>query len=239
MTSRWHPYLVHLSQSYNVLVMFGKFDKLFVQKKSTEKDLEVEREEVQVAVPPIEDVKLTENEQNKQAMSFAFVTAATEGAAVAADQTASRLFVSRVCLITPQRPRKNCHLSRFIQRFTDIWLNNGDIAAVKKLLNEAAVFNQTDLVFILMDSGENLEYKNGQDNKYFSFLKFNGAEPEGPDPREPFSYVHFKNQLFCVLSGASNLMSNEYHEAIQQKIREPDIHAKSSKDRDGYCSNFK
>ncbi|AES99517.2 hypothetical protein MTR_5g081760 [Medicago truncatula] len=95
-------------------------------------------------------------------MSLAFATAAAAGAAVAADQTASRLFVSRVCLITPQRPRKNCHFSRFIQRFTDIWLNNGDIAAVKKLLNEAAVFNQTDIVFILMDSGENLEYKNGQ-----------------------------------------------------------------------------
>ncbi|RHN43402.1 putative ankyrin repeat-containing domain-containing protein [Medicago truncatula] len=27
----------------------------------------------------------------------------------------------------------------------------------------AAVFNQTDIVFILMDSGENLEYKNAQE----------------------------------------------------------------------------
>ncbi|AES87887.1 hypothetical protein MTR_4g036440 [Medicago truncatula] len=41
-------------------------------------------------------------------------------------------------------------------------INNGDIAAVKKLLNEATVFNQTDIVFILVDSGENLEYKNAQ-----------------------------------------------------------------------------
>lgn len=58
-------------------------------------------------------------------------------------------------------------------------IKNGDIAAVKKLLNEgvdanyrdkqglsllhlAAVFNQTDIVFILMDLGANLEYKNAQ-----------------------------------------------------------------------------
>ncbi|XP_058756934.1 uncharacterized protein LOC131630153 isoform X2 [Vicia villosa] len=58
-------------------------------------------------------------------------------------------------------------------------IKNGDIAAVKKLLKEgvdanyrdkqglsllhlAAVFNQTDIVFILMDSGASLEYKNAQ-----------------------------------------------------------------------------
>nr|AFK40074.1 unknown [Lotus japonicus] len=58
-------------------------------------------------------------------------------------------------------------------------IKNGDIAAVKKLLNEgvdanhrdkqglsllhlAAVFNQTDIVFILMDSGASLKYKNAQ-----------------------------------------------------------------------------
>ncbi|CAJ2650064.1 unnamed protein product [Trifolium pratense] len=58
-------------------------------------------------------------------------------------------------------------------------IKNGDIAAVKKLLNEgvdanyrdkqglsllhlAAVFNQTDIVFILMDAGASLEYKNAQ-----------------------------------------------------------------------------
>ncbi|CAI8610904.1 unnamed protein product [Vicia faba] len=58
-------------------------------------------------------------------------------------------------------------------------IKNGDIAAVKKLLNEgvdanyrdkqglsvlhlAAVFNHTDIVFILMDSGASLEYKNAQ-----------------------------------------------------------------------------
>lgn len=60
------------------------------KKKSSEKDLEVESKEVQVAVPPIEDVKLTEaeNEQNKQAMSLAFATAAAAGAAVAAAQAA-------------------------------------------------------------------------------------------------------------------------------------------------------
>ncbi|KAI4344678.1 hypothetical protein L6164_011877 [Bauhinia variegata] len=58
-------------------------------------------------------------------------------------------------------------------------IKNGDIAAVKKLLNQgvdanyrdkqglsllhlAALFNQTDIVFILMDSGASLEYKNAQ-----------------------------------------------------------------------------
>ncbi|XP_027331607.1 uncharacterized protein LOC113846994 isoform X2 [Abrus precatorius] len=58
-------------------------------------------------------------------------------------------------------------------------IKNGDIAAVKKLLSKgvdanyrdkqglsllhlAAVFNQTDIVFILMDSGASLEYKNAQ-----------------------------------------------------------------------------
>ncbi|XP_027919736.1 vacuolar protein sorting-associated protein 27 [Vigna unguiculata] len=58
-------------------------------------------------------------------------------------------------------------------------IKNGDIDAVKKLLNEgvdanykdkqglsllhlAAVFNQTDIVFTLMDSGANLDYKNPQ-----------------------------------------------------------------------------
>ncbi|MED6193500.1 hypothetical protein PIB30_020115 [Stylosanthes scabra] len=58
-------------------------------------------------------------------------------------------------------------------------IKNGDVAAVKKLLNEgvdanyrdkqglsllhlAAVFNQTDIVFILMESGASLEYKNAQ-----------------------------------------------------------------------------
>lgn len=58
-------------------------------------------------------------------------------------------------------------------------IKNGDVAAVKKLLNEgvdanyrdkqglsllhlAAVFNQTDIAFILMDSGASLEYKNAQ-----------------------------------------------------------------------------
>ncbi|KAK7363368.1 hypothetical protein VNO77_05509 [Canavalia gladiata] len=58
-------------------------------------------------------------------------------------------------------------------------IKNGDVTAVKKLLNEgvdanyrdkqglsllhlAAVFNQTDIVFILMDSGASLEYKNAQ-----------------------------------------------------------------------------
>ncbi|KOM33329.1 hypothetical protein LR48_Vigan01g288500 [Vigna angularis] len=60
-------------------------------------------------------------------------------------------------------------------------IKNGDIGAVKKLLNEgvdanykdkqglsllhlAAVFNQTDIVFTLMDSGASLEYKNAQGN---------------------------------------------------------------------------
>ncbi|CAJ1940627.1 unnamed protein product [Sphenostylis stenocarpa] len=60
-------------------------------------------------------------------------------------------------------------------------IKNGDIAAVKKLLNEgvdanykdkqglslihlAAVFNQTDIVFTLMDSGASLECKNAQGN---------------------------------------------------------------------------
>ncbi|XP_019419916.1 PREDICTED: vacuolar protein sorting-associated protein 27 isoform X2 [Lupinus angustifolius] len=59
-------------------------------------------------------------------------------------------------------------------------IKNGDVAAVKKLLNQgvdanyrdkqglsllhlAAVFNQTDIVFTLMDSGASLEYKNAQD----------------------------------------------------------------------------
>ncbi|XP_061361614.1 uncharacterized protein LOC133305411 isoform X2 [Gastrolobium bilobum] len=58
-------------------------------------------------------------------------------------------------------------------------IKNGDVAAVKKLLNEgvdanyrdkqgmsllhlASVFNQTDIVFILMDSGASLGYKNAQ-----------------------------------------------------------------------------
>ncbi|KAL6547364.1 hypothetical protein OROMI_023085 [Orobanche minor] len=48
-------------------------------------------------------------------------------------------------------------------------IKNGDITAVKKLLNEgqvrtvfAAVFNQTYIVFILMDSGASLQYKNAQ-----------------------------------------------------------------------------
>ncbi|KAK7264832.1 hypothetical protein RJT34_32444 [Clitoria ternatea] len=58
-------------------------------------------------------------------------------------------------------------------------IKNGDIAAVKKLLSEgvdanyrdkqglsllhlAAVFNQTDIAFILMDSGASLDYKNAQ-----------------------------------------------------------------------------
>lgn len=58
-------------------------------------------------------------------------------------------------------------------------IKNGDIAAVQKLLNEgvdanykdkqglsllhlAAVFNQTDIVFILMDSGASMESKNAQ-----------------------------------------------------------------------------
>lgn len=58
-------------------------------------------------------------------------------------------------------------------------IKNGDIAAVKKLLNEgvdanyhdkqglsllhlAAVFNQTEIVFALMDSGASLDYKNAQ-----------------------------------------------------------------------------
>ncbi|XP_054793945.1 vacuolar protein sorting-associated protein 27 isoform X2 [Prosopis cineraria] len=58
-------------------------------------------------------------------------------------------------------------------------IKNGDVASVKKLLNQgvdsnyrdkqglsllhlAAVFNQTDIVFILMDAGASLEYKNAQ-----------------------------------------------------------------------------
>ncbi|MED6147910.1 hypothetical protein PIB30_048356 [Stylosanthes scabra] len=58
-------------------------------------------------------------------------------------------------------------------------IKNGDVTAVKKLLDEgvdanyrdkqglsllhlAAVFNQTDIVFILMESGASLEYKNAQ-----------------------------------------------------------------------------
>ncbi|WVZ11640.1 hypothetical protein V8G54_016170 [Vigna mungo] len=60
-------------------------------------------------------------------------------------------------------------------------IKNGDIGAVKKLLDEgvdanykdkqglsllhlAAVFNQTDIVFTLMDAGASLEYKNAQGN---------------------------------------------------------------------------
>ncbi|CAL0330248.1 unnamed protein product [Lupinus luteus] len=58
-------------------------------------------------------------------------------------------------------------------------IKSGDVAAVKKLLNQgvdanyrdkqglsllhlAAVFNQTDIVFTLMDSGASLQYKNAQ-----------------------------------------------------------------------------
>ncbi|XP_028782499.1 vacuolar protein sorting-associated protein 27-like isoform X1 [Neltuma alba] len=58
-------------------------------------------------------------------------------------------------------------------------IKNGDAASVRKLLNQgvdanyrdkqglsllhlAAVFNQTDIVFILMDAGASLEYKNAQ-----------------------------------------------------------------------------
>ncbi|XP_045818355.1 protein IQ-DOMAIN 3-like isoform X2 [Trifolium pratense] len=63
------------------------------KKKSTQKDLEVESEEAQVVVPQIEDVKLSEveNEQNKQAISLAFATAAAAGAAVAAAKAAAEV----------------------------------------------------------------------------------------------------------------------------------------------------
>lgn len=30
-TSRWHPYLVHLPQSYDLLAMFGEFEKQALQ----------------------------------------------------------------------------------------------------------------------------------------------------------------------------------------------------------------
>lgn len=50
-------------------------------------------EVVQVSVPQIEDVKLSEleNEQNKQAISLAFATAVAAGAAVAAAQAAAEV----------------------------------------------------------------------------------------------------------------------------------------------------
>ncbi|GMN42710.1 hypothetical protein TIFTF001_011925 [Ficus carica] len=41
-------------------------------------------------------------------------------------------------------------------------IKNGDTAAVKKLLGQAAVFNQTEIAFALMDSGASLNYKNAQ-----------------------------------------------------------------------------
>ncbi|RXH74865.1 hypothetical protein DVH24_029586 [Malus domestica] len=41
-------------------------------------------------------------------------------------------------------------------------IKNSDVAAVKKLLSEAAVFNQTEIVFALMDGGASLDYKNAQ-----------------------------------------------------------------------------
>ncbi|KAF9615775.1 hypothetical protein IFM89_026376 [Coptis chinensis] len=41
-------------------------------------------------------------------------------------------------------------------------IKNSDTAAVQKLLSEAALFNQTEIVFILMDHGASLEYKNQQ-----------------------------------------------------------------------------
>ncbi|GAU47156.1 hypothetical protein TSUD_287390 [Trifolium subterraneum] len=61
------------------------------KKKSAQKDLEVESEEV--VIPQIEDVKLSEveNEQNKQAISLAFATAVAAGAAVAAAQAAAEV----------------------------------------------------------------------------------------------------------------------------------------------------
>ena len=64
------------------------------KKKGTQKkESELESEEVQVSVPRIEEVKLSEakNEQNKQAISLAFATAVAAGAAVAAAQAAAEV----------------------------------------------------------------------------------------------------------------------------------------------------
>ncbi|CAK8532912.1 unnamed protein product [Lathyrus sativus] len=64
------------------------------KKKSTQQDTDVKTEEVvQVSVPQIEDVKLSEleNEQNKQAISLAFATAVAAGKAVAAAQAAAEV----------------------------------------------------------------------------------------------------------------------------------------------------
>ncbi|XP_050911545.1 protein IQ-DOMAIN 3 isoform X4 [Lathyrus oleraceus] len=63
------------------------------KKKSTQPETEVKSEVVQVSVPQIEDVKLSEleNEQNKQAISLAFATAVAAGAAVAAAQAAAEV----------------------------------------------------------------------------------------------------------------------------------------------------
>ncbi|KAK4414929.1 hypothetical protein Salat_2599900 [Sesamum alatum] len=41
-------------------------------------------------------------------------------------------------------------------------IKNGDTAAAKKLLSQAAVFNQTEIAFALMDHGASLDSKNSQ-----------------------------------------------------------------------------
>nr|GMC51981.1 hepatocyte growth factor-regulated tyrosine kinase substrate [Ipomoea batatas] len=41
-------------------------------------------------------------------------------------------------------------------------IKNGDTAAAKRLLSQAAVFNQTEIAFALMESGASLNYKNPQ-----------------------------------------------------------------------------
>lgn len=41
-------------------------------------------------------------------------------------------------------------------------IKSGDIKAVKKLLSQAALFNQTEIALILMDNGANIQSKNGQ-----------------------------------------------------------------------------
>nr|AAV64205.1 unknown [Zea mays]AAV64243.1 unknown [Zea mays] len=42
-------------------------------------------------------------------------------------------------------------------------IKGGDVKGVKKLLTQAALFNQTEIALILMDHGANVESKNGQD----------------------------------------------------------------------------
>ncbi|RVX21629.1 hypothetical protein CK203_002359 [Vitis vinifera] len=117
-------------------------------------------------------------------------------------------------------------------------IKNSDTAAVKKLLSQAALFNQTDIAFILMESGASLEHKNAQGKDPCTPVLLNNivtrrnttglcscyaavqdAEEDGRRWAEGLNPCHLREVFLYRANPLSHLYTNAFADTAVQEIR--------------------